>query len=310
MDSELGWLGASLSLTKDEEVGLVPMGLWHSESLTRGFFIVGRLVFSKSFHPEALHTTLRSAFNPVRGMEFKLIEGECFLLKFFHILDRDRVLKRCPWAYEKNLLILSPMEATDDPNMIDLSWCDFYIHVHVLLLGKMTREVVSFIGNKLGKFKRWTSIVMVKFGVLQFASECLLISRNPLKHALKLHTVLGDEQLVTFTYERLPNFCYLCGVLGHISRQCEIQLRDGFCDLGENASYSNWLRAAVPSSYRGRIGVNGTHISAGFTRRPSFISSSSLQSQPVPPPPPRRGSSIFGSFGSPRPIIPHLKIIL
>ncbi|KAL0432446.1 UNVERIFIED_CONTAM: hypothetical protein Slati_2578900 [Sesamum latifolium] len=285
MDSELGRLGASLSLTEEEEAGLVPMGLWHSEPLTRGFFIVGRLVSSKSFHPEALHTTLRSVFNPVRGMDFKLIEGERFLLKFFHILDRNRVLERCPWAYEKNLLVLSPVEAIDDPITIELNWCDFHIHIHGLPLGKMTRDVAAFIGNKLGKFKE---VDLDSNGEVWGSSVRIRVSidiTKPLKCALKLRTVLGDEQLVTFTYERLPNFCYLCGVLGHLSRQCETQLHDGFCDPGENAPYGNWLRAATPSSYRGRIGVNGTRSSSGFIRRPSFVSSSSLQSQSVPPPP-------------------------
>ncbi|KAL0370752.1 UNVERIFIED_CONTAM: hypothetical protein Sangu_0393300 [Sesamum angustifolium] len=299
MDSELGRLGVSLSLTEDEDTGLVfPIGLWHSESLTTGFFIVGRLVSSKSFHPEALHTTLRSAFNPVKGMDFKLIEGDRFLLKFFHILDRDRVFDRYPWAYEKKILVWAPVEAVDNPNLVDLSWCDFRIHIHGLPLGKMTRDLATFIGNNLGKFKEvdldsngevWGSSVRIRASV---------DITKPLKRALKIRTVLGDEQLVTFTYERLPNFCYLCGVMGHLSCQCEVQLQEGFCDPGEHAPYGDWLRAAAPVSFRGRIGVNGNLSSTSSTSCPSFVSSSFLQSQSEPPPP-RRGSSIFGSFGTP-----------
>ncbi|KAL0342875.1 UNVERIFIED_CONTAM: hypothetical protein Sangu_1174900 [Sesamum angustifolium] len=50
MESELGQFGSSLSLTEEEETGLVfPTGLWHSESLAMGFFVVGRLISSKSF---------------------------------------------------------------------------------------------------------------------------------------------------------------------------------------------------------------------------------------------------------------------
>ncbi|KAL0402427.1 UNVERIFIED_CONTAM: hypothetical protein Slati_4272600 [Sesamum latifolium] len=305
MDSELGRLGASLTVTEDEEMGgVVPSGLWHSEPVTRGFFIVGRLVSSKSFHPEALHSTLKVAFNPVRGMDFKMIDDERFLLKFFHIIDRDRVLERCPWAYDKNLLVLAPVDADDDPKLVDITRCDFYIHIHGLPLGKMTKEVACFIGNKLGQFKEvdldsrgdaWGSSVRIRVML-------------PLKRALKIRTVIGDEHLVTFTYERLPNFCYLCGCLGHISRQCEVQLQDGFCDPGANAPYGNWLRAAAPTSYRGRIGASSARTPTGSIHRPTFVSRSSLQSQPVVTPP-RRGSDIFGSFGSfstdnPPPYIP------
>ncbi|KAL0385772.1 UNVERIFIED_CONTAM: hypothetical protein Sradi_2971500 [Sesamum radiatum] len=90
-------LGVALTLTEEADSGLVlPGGLWHTDSPTQGFFVVGRLLASKSFNPDALHSTLKLAFNPVQGMDFKLIEDDRFLLKFSHRLDRDRVLERCP----------------------------------------------------------------------------------------------------------------------------------------------------------------------------------------------------------------------
>ncbi|KAK4411758.1 hypothetical protein Sango_0248800 [Sesamum angolense] len=213
MDSDLGRLGSSLSLTEEEEAGLVvPTELWHSKPLKRGFFVVGRLVTSKSFHPEALHTTLRAAFNPVR------------------------------------------LEVDDNPKQVDLSRCDFHIHIHGLPLGKMKKEVTAFIGNKLGQFK---DVDIDSKGDIWGSSVRIRASINitqPLKHALKIRMVLGNEHLVTFTYERLLNFCYLCGCLEHLSRQCEVQLQEGFCDPGENSSYGTWLRAVALLSYRSSIG--------------------------------------------------------
>ncbi|KAL0420930.1 UNVERIFIED_CONTAM: hypothetical protein Slati_3115900 [Sesamum latifolium] len=86
-------------------------------------------------------------------MKLKMIDGDRFMLKFFHIIDRDRVLERCLWAYDKNLLVLAPVDAADDPNAIDLNWCDFHIQIHGLPLGKMTKEIATFISSKLGRFK-------------------------------------------------------------------------------------------------------------------------------------------------------------
>ncbi|KAL0395613.1 UNVERIFIED_CONTAM: hypothetical protein Scaly_0009700 [Sesamum calycinum] len=162
MDFDLGRLGSSLSLTDEEESGLVvPTGL--------------------------------AAFSPIRGMEFKLIAGDRFLFKFSHPLDRDRVLGRFPWAFDKNLVVLAFMDATNDPLFVDLNWSEFHVHIHGLPLGKMTKEVVSVIGNRLGKFK----------------------DVDPDKNG-----------------------------------ECELQLRDGFCDPGENPPYGNWLLAATPLSFR------------------------------------------------------------
>lgn len=77
-----------------------------------------------------------------------MIEGERFLLKFFHIAHRDLMLERCPWAYDKNLLVLAPVEAADHPNLVDLNWRHFHIHIYGLPMRKMTKEVASFIRNR------------------------------------------------------------------------------------------------------------------------------------------------------------------
>ncbi|KAK4383855.1 hypothetical protein Sango_3112700 [Sesamum angolense] len=87
-----------------------------------GFYVVGRVLSSKPFHPEALQSTLRMAFNPGKGMDFKMIEGDRFLLQFFHSLDRERVLARSPWAYDKNLVILAPVDYEDNPNLVDFKF--------------------------------------------------------------------------------------------------------------------------------------------------------------------------------------------
>ncbi|KAK4421869.1 hypothetical protein Salat_2137500 [Sesamum alatum] len=155
MDSEINCLGASLSLAEDEESGM------------------------RSFHPDVMQSTLQTAFNPVKGMEFQLIEGDRFLLKFFHSIDRQRVLANCPWV-------------------------------------KMTIDVATTIGNRLG---HTGDVDQDKNGAVWGSSVRIRASidiTKPLKRALKIRIIFRDEQLVTFTYERLPNFCYLCGYLNHI----------------------------------------------------------------------------------------------
>ncbi|KAK4426654.1 hypothetical protein Salat_1434100 [Sesamum alatum] len=64
---------------------------------------------------------------------------------------------------------------------------------------------------------------------------------QPLKRALRIR--LPDSELtVTFTYERLPNFCYGCGVLGHIVRDCPKVLEDPSMGTTLELPYGAWLR--------------------------------------------------------------------
>ncbi|KAL0359793.1 UNVERIFIED_CONTAM: hypothetical protein Sangu_0828700 [Sesamum angustifolium] len=169
----------------------------------------------------------------------------------------------------------------------------------------MTSEVCSFIGNKLGRLKEvdldsngevWGSSVRIRVAI---------DTSKPLKRVLKLRTVLGDEQLVTFTYERLPNFCYLCGRLGHLSRVCDLQLQDGFSDPGQHTPFGPWLRAAPSTGFRSRHSGTFVKEQGPSPQFPVYRPASSLQSDPIPQQC-RKGAAIFGEFGSPQHPHPHL----
>ncbi|KAL0311205.1 UNVERIFIED_CONTAM: hypothetical protein Sangu_2415200 [Sesamum angustifolium] len=173
MVSKINHLGVLLSLSEEEESCLImPTGVWHAYPVNQGLFVVGRLLSSRSFHPDALQSTLLASFNPVRGMEFKMIEGDRFLLKFFHPIDKQRVMANCPRAYDKHLIVLAPLEASENPSSVDLNWCEFYIHIHGLPIGKMSNEVASVIGNKLGCMRKMIRKRMGGMGFLYMNQGC------------------------------------------------------------------------------------------------------------------------------------------
>ncbi|KAL0444003.1 UNVERIFIED_CONTAM: hypothetical protein Slati_2123000 [Sesamum latifolium] len=105
---------------------------------------------------------------PIKGMEVKLLEEGRFLLRFKHIIDKQRALEGCPWSFERNVIILKPIKELENPMQI---WASLNVNL-------------------------------------------------PLRRALKLRSSDGKD-VVCFTYERLPNFCYLCGCFGHIDKYCE-----------------------------------------------------------------------------------------
>ncbi|KAL2237857.1 UNVERIFIED_CONTAM: hypothetical protein Sindi_0977400 [Sesamum indicum] len=78
-----------------------------------------------------------------------------------------------------------------------------------------------------------------------------------LKRALKVQLMIGEELLVHFSNELLPNFFYLYGRFGHIAKHCELHFANDFVDPGGNPPYGPWLRAAVLG------GFGGTRASIG-----------------------------------------------
>ncbi|CAN1778394.1 hypothetical protein LINPERHAP1_LOCUS14375 [Linum perenne] len=53
----------------------------------------------------------------------------------------------------------------------------------------------------------------------------LLDVRQPLKREKKVQKAKSEIITAKFRYEKLPNFCFICGRMGHIDRQCEIYFR-------------------------------------------------------------------------------------
>ncbi|KAK4392125.1 putative mitochondrial protein [Sesamum angolense] len=72
MDQDIHRMGRALNLSKDEEQGSSSSWVLGMRNLIdKYFFLVGRILSTKPFHPEALKTVLQLAFNPVKGIDFK-----------------------------------------------------------------------------------------------------------------------------------------------------------------------------------------------------------------------------------------------
>ncbi|KAL0453720.1 UNVERIFIED_CONTAM: hypothetical protein Slati_1350100 [Sesamum latifolium] len=117
----------------------------------------------------------------------------------------------------------------------------------------MTPRIAETIGNRMGQFleydksNSWGASIRIQVS---------LDVRLPLKRFLQIRTTTG-ELTVSFTYERLPNFCYGCGVLGHIVRDCPKLVEDPEVLNRTELQYGPWLRESrtvgLPLQYSDRI---------------------------------------------------------
>ncbi|KAL0294453.1 UNVERIFIED_CONTAM: hypothetical protein Sradi_6888000 [Sesamum radiatum] len=120
---------------------------------------------------------------------------------------------------------------------VDLILCEFYIHVHDLPLSKMNLGIATHIRNRISYFRDMESDESRRAWGASLRIRVAINMNNPLMRALRLRTTAEDEHVVHFTYERRPNFCYLCGRMGHISKYCESRFEEGFIDPGDNMPY-------------------------------------------------------------------------
>ena len=74
-------------------------------------------------------------------------------MNFNHIIDSNRALEGFSWSFDKNNLVLSEIRENENSMNVNLNWCDFFVHIHDLLLSMMNLGVATLIGNLLGRFR-------------------------------------------------------------------------------------------------------------------------------------------------------------
>ncbi|KAL0377124.1 UNVERIFIED_CONTAM: hypothetical protein Scaly_0830000 [Sesamum calycinum] len=88
-------------------------------------------------------------------MDITFIENGCFVLKFFHTINRDRVLESGLWAFEKNLIVLTKVAENENSAEVDLTWSAFHVRILGLPIGKMASDIARLIAGKIAGYLTW-----------------------------------------------------------------------------------------------------------------------------------------------------------
>ncbi|GKB50585.1 F-box domain containing protein, partial [Tanacetum coccineum] len=164
----------------------------------RRFTLVGKVYTHRIINFQKLKRILMAAWRPRRSVSIQELEGGLFLAIFDHLVDMRRVLDDGPWSVERDLVMLKPLDDEEQPSNVDLSKIPFWIRLLNLPFSRRTEKYVRNIAERLG------SVVEVDTRRLK---EGIMNRKN-------------EKVTIGLCYERLPNFCYWCGHLGHTQKEC------------------------------------------------------------------------------------------
>ncbi|XP_031108637.1 uncharacterized protein LOC116013119 [Ipomoea triloba] len=182
--------------------------------------VVGRFLTSKLIKLEYMRQVLASVWQPVKGVTVSEIQPNLFLFVFYHITDMQHVLTKGPWSFENNSLVCRQVHDGVLPIDVALDSLDMWVQLHDLPMGYTSDAVLEQIGNFMETFVKcddrfagvpWRSFYRVRVSIP--------VSK-PLKRRMRLVKRDKSTCWVTFKYERLHNFCFCCGLLGHSYKFC------------------------------------------------------------------------------------------
>nr|XP_048336943.1 uncharacterized protein LOC107411956 [Ziziphus jujuba var. spinosa] len=157
------------------------------------------------------------------------------------IADRNRIWRKRPWSINGAHLALREWKPEQSFEDLDFNISTFWVQIHGLPLQFMTSSNASTIG---GLFKNLihcestsrTNLVGLKYMRIQVDVDIY----KPLLTG-SFHKLGNRGSWVHFSYERLAEFCYSYGKIGHCKQGCTIVPNAASIQDGDR--YGPWIRA-------------------------------------------------------------------
>ena len=151
MNEDLEKMWEKLSLTEVKQVEMVVEKDWLEEVREAGkHCLIGRLVLNKRVNLEAMKNVLSMVWKLCARMTIKEVGNRVFIFHFEDIGEKENVLLRQPWFFNKSLLVLENYDDHSKPEDFKLHWCPFWVQIHGLPLGMMIEKIGLILGESIG----------------------------------------------------------------------------------------------------------------------------------------------------------------
>ncbi|XP_057793093.1 uncharacterized protein LOC131009698 [Salvia miltiorrhiza] len=181
--------------------------------------LVGRVWTERSVNAFGLMDTMKQIWNPAKGVTCREIQTNLFSFQFNSSRDVERVKAGQPWHFNKDVLVLQPVQPKIQPSAMQFTSVPFWIRIYDLPMAGRSPEVIKNLGKRLGNFLEFDE--SSTSGLTRSIRIRVVVDiQKPLRRGLNI-IMDGSTLWLPIKYERLPSFCYGCGKLGHMLKDCE-----------------------------------------------------------------------------------------
>uniref|UniRef100_A0A2N9GYK3 Reverse transcriptase domain-containing protein n=1 Tax=Fagus sylvatica TaxID=28930 RepID=A0A2N9GYK3_FAGSY len=232
------WKRFSLKDQEDDKFDLSSMAQQDKPTLAAKFFT------RRTINIEAVARTFKPLWQTKNNFSLQDVGDNMVLVEFEDRSDLERVLIGEPWSYDKYLIAFQRVGDGREVEDLLFNRVDFWVQIHNLPILCMKKSVAERLGRSIGEVVR-TQVQDEDTG----NGRCMRVRvkvdiTKPLNRGRKIGLANGGEGWVSFKYERLPNFCYWCGIPTHGERDCEEWLKTTDEEKDKDPEYGVWLRAS------------------------------------------------------------------
>lgn len=125
-----------------------------------------------------------------------------------------------PWSFKRRALVMSRLKEGENPHCVELNTMDLWVQVYDLKAGFMAERILREVGNYIGKFVASAPSNFVGVWRDYLRVRVTIDVTKPLKRRMKIKSAGKEWFWISFKYENVPTFCFICGILGHAEKYC------------------------------------------------------------------------------------------
>ncbi|TXG53062.1 hypothetical protein EZV62_022231 [Acer yangbiense] len=156
--------------------------------------LVGKVQSGKKMNRDAFKGLIEQIWYLFGHVEVELVGDNIFMFYFINREDRNRVWNRGPWRFGNSLIVLEKPVGSDNIHHLGFNKANFWIHIHDIPILCMNRRTSKWLAEQIGE-------------VVEIPPE------------LKLGKY-DEITMVSLKYERLPEFWFAYGRIGHGIKEC------------------------------------------------------------------------------------------
>ncbi|OMO80574.1 hypothetical protein COLO4_24033 [Corchorus olitorius] len=230
-----------------EEVEIELVAAGEEVGVATRFALLGKIVVNRDLNRKGVINVLRSIWNARDLVDVRDLGNNVYGISFANEKGMMFALENGPWSVLGHSLVLRRWEVSQTIREVTFDTLQFWIQVHNLPLEMQTKMNANRIGSVVGKVceiedPSWTLGVGRGF----FRIKVEIDVKKPLLNGFWVPCDNKDRLWAEILYERPVDFCYHCGRLGHIEKNCE---------YGEShdriKKYGAWMRVG-PARDKGR----------------------------------------------------------
>jgi hypothetical protein len=198
---------------------------------------VGKVLAPNVLHIQTISAAMRPAWGNPKGLLLNPAGDNLFIAEFGSQADRDRIMEGSPWVVGRHAVLLKKYDAEVQPQQVVFDRLAVWARILSLPNRLMNVERGKAIAEPLGLVRRVEADSLGRCwgGFMRLRVEVKV--DEPLMRAVTVFSSrLKCTESYAVQYERLPTYCFSCGLIGHSTLACANPAdRDEFGELPYSA---------------------------------------------------------------------------